>query len=154
MEYCERATSAFFSAMSSSKGYWYSLFDLDDNSFSLSQLFGVSIEELLDVFETIGFVKKVEKRDLRVEEDEEQQHLMEAELELLAEERSQLSSEDKKSKGELRERRRMFEDEAEKPENSKVEGQTARAGMEGIMKDNGINFGAFREIFKGMDVGR
>ena len=48
------------------------------------------------------------KRDLRGEEDEEQQHLMEAELELLAEERSQLIFEDKKEKGELRERRRMF----------------------------------------------
>ena len=62
--------------MSSSKGYWYSLFDLDDTSFSLSHLFGVSIEELLDVFITIGFVKKVEKKDMRGEEDEEQQHLM------------------------------------------------------------------------------
>ena len=38
------------------------------------------------------------KRDLRGEEDEEQQHLMEAELELLVEERSQLILEDKKSK--------------------------------------------------------
>ena len=62
MEYCERATSDFFSAMSSSKVYWYYLFDLDDTSLYLSQLFGVSIEELLDVFETIGFVKKVEKK--------------------------------------------------------------------------------------------
>ena len=78
MESCERPTSDFFSAISSSKGYWYSLFDLYDNSFSLSHMFGVSIEELLDVFETIGFVKKAEKRDLRGEEDEEQQHLMEA----------------------------------------------------------------------------
>ena len=78
MESCKRATSDFFSAMSSSKGYWYSLFDLDDTSFSLSHLFGVSIEEPLDVFITIGFVKKVEKRDLRGEEDEEQQHLMKA----------------------------------------------------------------------------
>ena len=78
MESCERPASDFFSAMSSSKGYWYSLFDLDDTSFYLSHMFGVSIEELLDVFETIGFVKKVEKRDLRGEEDEEQQHLMEA----------------------------------------------------------------------------
>ena len=42
------------------------------------------------------------KRDLRGEEDEEQQHFMEAELELLAEERSQLILEDKKEKGELR----------------------------------------------------
>ena len=48
--------------MSSLKGYWYSLFDLDDTSFSLSQMFGVSIDELLDVFEIIGFVKKVEKK--------------------------------------------------------------------------------------------
>ena len=59
MESCERATSDFFSAMSSSKGYWYYLFDLDDTSLSLSQLFGVSIEELFDVFQTIGFMKKV-----------------------------------------------------------------------------------------------
>ena len=78
MESCERATSDFFSAMSLSKGYWYSLFDLGDNSFSLSNLFGVSIEELLDVFETIGFDKKAEKRDLWGEEDEEKQHLMKA----------------------------------------------------------------------------
>ena len=69
---------------------------------------------------------------------------MEAELELLVEECSQLSLEDEKSKDELRERRRMFEEEAAKPENSKVEGQTVRAGMEGIMKDNVIDFGAFR----------
>ena len=62
MESCERATSDFFSAMSSSKGYWYSLFDLDDTSFYLSQLFGVSIDELLDLFEMIGFVKKAEKK--------------------------------------------------------------------------------------------
>ena len=62
MEYCEKATSDFFSAMSSSKGYWYFLFDLDDTSFSLSQLFGVSIDKMLDVFEIIGFVKKVEKK--------------------------------------------------------------------------------------------
>ena len=62
MESCERATSDFFSTMSSSKGYWYSLFDLDDNSFSLSHLFGVSIDELLNVFEIIGFVKKFEKK--------------------------------------------------------------------------------------------
>ena len=47
--------------MSLSKGYWYSLFYLDDTSFSLSQLFGVSIDELLDVFEIIGFVKKAKK---------------------------------------------------------------------------------------------
>ena len=62
MESCKRATSDFFSDMLSSKGYWYSLFDLDDTSFSLSQLFGVSIDELLDVFEIIGFVKKAEKK--------------------------------------------------------------------------------------------
>ena len=68
---------------------------------------------------------------------------MEVELELLAEERSQLIMEDEKTKGKLRERRRMFEEEAAKPENSKVEGQTVRAGMEGVMKDNGIEFGAF-----------
>ena len=51
--------------MSLSKGYWYSLFDLDDTSFSLSQLFGVSIDELLDMFEMIGFVKKVERKGLK-----------------------------------------------------------------------------------------
>ena len=62
MESCERATSDFFSAVASSKGYWYSLFDLYYTSFYLSQLFGVSIEELLDVFETIGFFLKVEKK--------------------------------------------------------------------------------------------
>ena len=118
----ERATSDFFSAMLSSKGYWYYLFYLDDTSFSLSQLFGVSIEELLDVFETIGSSKKAEKMDLWGEEDVEQQHLMEVELELLAEERSQLSLEYKKAKVELRERRIIFEEEASKPENSKVEG--------------------------------
>ena len=61
MESCERATSDLSSDMSSLKGYWYYLFYLDDTSFSLSQLFGVSIEELLDVFEIIGFVKKAEK---------------------------------------------------------------------------------------------
>ena len=90
---CERYTSDFFCAVSSSKGYWYSLFGFDDTFFSLSQLLGVSIEELLGLFETIGFVKKVEKRDLRGEEDEEQQHLMESELELLAGERSRMSLE-------------------------------------------------------------
>ena len=37
----------------------------------------------------------------------------------------------------------MFEEEATKPENSKVEGQTLIAVMEGVMKDNGIEFGAF-----------
>ena len=117
MEYCERDTSDFFSAVSLSKGYWHALFDLVDTSFYLSHMFGVSIEELLDVFETIGFVKKVDKRDLRGEEDEEQQHLMESELGLLAEERSQLILEDKKAKGEIRERWRIFEEEAAKPEN-------------------------------------
>ena len=54
---------------------------------------------------------------------------MEAYVELLAEERSQLSLEYEKSKGKLRERRRIFEEEVEKPENSKLEGQTERAGM-------------------------
>ena len=58
MESCERDTHDLFSAMLSSKGYWYSLFDLYDTSFSLSQLFGVSIDELLDVFEIVGFVKR------------------------------------------------------------------------------------------------
>ena len=58
MESFERATSDFFSTMPSLKGYWYSLLDLDDTSLSLSQMFGVSIDELLDVFEIIGFVKK------------------------------------------------------------------------------------------------
>ena len=38
----------------------------------------------------------------------------------------------------------MFEEGAEKPYHSKVEGQTVRAVMEGVMKDNGIEFGAFR----------
>ena len=57
------------------------------------------------------------KRDIRGEEDEEQQHLMEAELELLAEERSHLILEDEKAKGKLREKRRMFEEEAAKPDN-------------------------------------
>ena len=82
--------------------------------------------------------------DLRGEEDMEQQHLMEAELELLAEERSQMILEDKKSKFELRERRTMFEEEALKLENSKVEGQKVRSGMEGVMEDNGIEFSAFQ----------
>ena len=62
MESCERATSDLFSAMSSLKGYWYSLVDLYDTSFYLSQLFGVSIDELLDVFKNIGFVKKFKKK--------------------------------------------------------------------------------------------
>ena len=103
MESCKRATRDFLSDVSLLKGFWYSLFDMYDTSFYLSQLFDVSIEELMDVFETIGFFKKAEKRDLRGEEDEEQQHLMEAELELLAEERSQLILEDKtkrRAKGE------------------------------------------------------
>ena len=37
----------------------------------------------------------------------------------------------------------MFEEKAEKPENSKVEGKTVRVGMEGIMNDNKIDFGTF-----------
>ena len=37
----------------------------------------------------------------------------------------------------------MFEEEASKPESLKAEGQTVRAVMEGVMKDNGIEFGAF-----------
>ena len=45
---------------------------------------------------------------------------MEVELELFAEERSQLILEDEKEKGKLRERRGMFEEESAKPENSKV----------------------------------
>ena len=61
----------------------------------------------------------------------------------MAEERSQLILEDEKAKGELRETRRMFEEEEPKPENSKVEVQRVRAGMEGVMKDNGIKLGAF-----------
>ena len=65
MESCERATSDFFSAMSSLKGYWYSLFDFYYTSFYLSQLFVISIDELLDVFEIIGFVKEVEKKGLQ-----------------------------------------------------------------------------------------
>ena len=36
----------------------------------------------------------------------------------------------------------MFEEEEAKPENSKVEGKTVRAGMESFMKDNVIKFGA------------
>ena len=47
---------------------------------------------------TNGQYKRQLRRDLRGEEGEEQQHLMEAELELLAEERSQLILEDKKQK--------------------------------------------------------
>ena len=62
MESCKRDKSVFFSAMSLLKVYWYSLFDLDYTPFSLSQLFGVSIDKLLDVFAIIGFVKKVENK--------------------------------------------------------------------------------------------
>ena len=62
MESCQRATSDFFSAMSSLKGYWYSLFGFYYTSFYLSKLFVISIDELLDVFEIIGFVKNVEKK--------------------------------------------------------------------------------------------
>ena len=62
MESCKRDTIDFFSAISSSKVYWCSLLDLDDTYFSLSLMFGVSIDELLDVFEIIGFVKKVKKK--------------------------------------------------------------------------------------------
>ena len=62
MESCKRATIDFFSAMSSSKGYWYSFFDLDNTYFYLSRMFVVSIDELLDVFEIIGFVKNVDKK--------------------------------------------------------------------------------------------
>ena len=65
MESCERDTSDFFSSMSLSKGCWYSLFDLGYTSLFLSQLFGVSIDELLDVFEIIGFVKNVKKKGLQ-----------------------------------------------------------------------------------------
>ena len=71
---------------------------------------------------TNGQYERKLKRGLRGEEDKKQQHLMELELELLAEEHSQLILEDEKAKGELRERRRMFEEEAAKPENSKAEG--------------------------------
>ena len=38
----------------------------------------------------------------------------------------------------------MFEEEAAKLDTSKVEGQTVRAGMEDVMKDNGIKFRAFQ----------
>ena len=68
---------------------------------------------------------------------------MEGELELLVEERIQLVLEDEKEKGDLRERRNFFEEEAAIPENSKVEGQTVRAGMEGVMKNKGTEFSAF-----------
>ena len=69
---------------------------------------------------------------------------MEAELELLAEKRSQMILEDEKAKGEIGVRLQIFEQEELKPENTKVEGQTVRVGMEDIMKYNGINFGQFR----------
>ena len=96
----------------------------------LSKYDAVTAETNKNTFKaTNGQCESQLKRDLRGEEYEEQQHLMEAELELLAEEPSQLILEDEKSKGKLRERRRMFEEEAAKPENSKVEGQTVRAGM-------------------------
>ena len=38
----------------------------------------------------------------------------------------------------------MSEEEAAKPDNSKVEGQTVRAGMKVFMKDNRIESGAFQ----------
>ena len=60
---------------------------------------------------TNGQYERQLKRDLRGEEYKEEQHLMEAELELLTEERSQLILEDEKAKGELRGRRRMFEED-------------------------------------------
>ena len=66
---------------------------------------------------TNGKYERQLKRDLRSEKDKEQQHLIEAELGLLAEERSQLILEDEKGKGKLRERRRTFEEEAAKPDN-------------------------------------
>ena len=44
------------------RGIGIPFFYLDDTSLSLSQLFGVSIEELLGVFETIGFFKKVNNK--------------------------------------------------------------------------------------------
>ena len=53
---------------------------------------------------TNGQYERQLKRDLRGEEDEEQQHVLEAELELLVEELSQLILEDKKSKGDIRKR--------------------------------------------------
>ena len=52
--------------------------------------------------DTNGQYERQLKRGLMGEEDEEKQHLMKAELELLAEERSQLILEDEKLKGELR----------------------------------------------------
>ena len=70
---------------------------------------------------TNGQYERKLKRYLRGEKDEEQKNLMEAELELLADERSQLILEDKKIKGDLRERRRMFEEEGAKPDHSKEE---------------------------------
>ena len=93
---------------------------------------------------TNGQYERQLKRDLRIEADEELQHLMEADLELLEAERFQLKMEDELAKGKLRERRKLFDTEGSKPENSKLEGQTVRAGMESIMKDYGIDFGSFQ----------
>ena len=56
MESCERDMSDSFSVVPSLKGCWYSLFDLDDTSLSLSQICVIPIDELLDVFEIILFV--------------------------------------------------------------------------------------------------
>ena len=47
---------------------------------------------------TNGKYKRQSKRDIRGEEGKEQKHLMEADLELLTEERSQLISENEKVK--------------------------------------------------------
>ena len=69
---------------------------------------------------------------------------MEADFELLEAERFQIKMEDELTKGKLRERRKLFDTEGSKPENSKLEGQTVRAGMESIMKDYGIDFGSFQ----------
>ena len=65
-------------------------------------------------------------------------------MELLEAERFQLKMEDELAKGKLRERRKLFDTEGSKPENSKLEGQIVRAGMESIMKDYGIDFGSFQ----------
>ena len=54
--------------MSSSKGYWYPLFDFNDTTFSLSQMFVVSIDELLDVFEILGFIKKGQEERVAIHE--------------------------------------------------------------------------------------
>ena len=93
---------------------------------------------------TSGQYERQLKRDLRIEADEELQHLMEADLELFEAERFQIKMEDELAKGELRERSKLFDTEGSKPENSKLEGQTIRAGMEIIMKDYGIYFGSFQ----------